>query len=53
MWGNNKVNNLDSKKVHLDTPTLCLLFVPEEEELYLLETLVVISVILSFYCSVK
>ena len=26
--------------------TLCLLFVPEEEELYLLETLVVLSVIL-------
>ena len=29
--------------------TLCLLFVPEEQELYLLETLVVISVILSFF----
>ena len=26
--------------------TLCLVFVPEEEELYLLETLVVLSVIL-------
>ena len=33
----------------LSTSTVCLVFVPEEEELYLLKTLVVISVILSSF----